>query len=186
MKMESKTCTKCGASKLFSEFHNSNKSKDGKRPVCKECRKSEDPGANERAKRYYLNNRDKVLCTVKEYTKRRPDVVAKAQKNWLEKNGFVYQKKWKIGNPGKVNALTAKRRKLCVIATPSWANFSEIEKFYLEARRMTEETGISYQVDHMVPLFGKTVCGLHCESNLQILAGSENAKKSNRHWPDMP
>lgn len=184
--MNEKSCSKCGVLKLFNEFHNSNRSKDGKRQVCKGCRKSEDKGANDRAKRYYWDNRDKVLGLVKEYAKRRPDVAAKSQKVWLEKNGYVYQTKWSKNNPGKVNALTAKRRAFKRNATPSWANFEVMKAIYVESRRMTEDTKILHHVDHIVPLQSKIVCGLHCEFNLQILTATDNLKKFNLHWPDMP
>jgi len=65
------------------------------------------------------------------------------------------------------------------IATPLWANKKKIKDFYTVARALTENTGIEHQVDHIIPLRGEHVCGLHVEHNLQILTKEENIRKSN-------
>lgn len=74
----------------------------------------------------------------------------------------------------------ARRRATKLMATPRWANHAAIARIYECARF------IEVHVDHIVPLISKRVCGLHVEHNLQLLSSSENSRKGNRYWPDMP
>lgn len=71
-------------------------------------------------------------------------------------------------------------------ATPAWADNKAILVFYHEAARLTKETGIPHDVDHIVPLQSRLVCGLHVEHNMQVLTADVNKSKGNRHWPDQP
>lgn len=84
------------------------------------------------------------------------------------------------------NARAARRRKLLIRATPSWADNAAMLAMYEEAKILSASTGDVYHVDHIVPLTSKYVSGLHCEANLQVILGDENRSKSNRKWPDMP
>ena len=72
------------------------------------------------------------------------------------------------------------RRKRRDKSMPAWADKDKIYEFYKEARRLTKETGILHQVDHIIPSTNRLVCGLHNEFNLQILTKSENCSKSNK------
>ena len=67
---------------------------------------------------------------------------------------------------------TALRRAYQLKATPLWANLSAIKEIYRTCPQ-------GYHVDHIVPLKGINVCGLHCETNLQHLPALENIRKSN-------
>lgn len=87
---------------------------------------------------------------------------------------------WRRRNPVKILERGARRRVQERRATPKWANRAAMEMIYAEARRMGQQT------DHVVPLRSKLVCGLHCEANLALLPANDNARKGNRHWPDMP
>lgn len=83
-------------------------------------------------------------------------------------------------NPGIVNALSMKHQIAKRNALPTWANLDAMNAIYQEAARLSRETGIQYDVDHIYPLQGKTVCGLHVEHNLQILPHIDNVRKGNK------
>ena len=62
---------------------------------------------------------------------------------------------------------------------PVWADKKAIRAVYAEARRLTHETGVLHHVDHVIPLNGREVSGLHVEGNLQVLTFIENSRKHN-------
>lgn len=58
-------------------------------------------------------------------------------------------------------------------ATPGWANLSKIEEIYKNCPE-------GYHVDHIIPLNGVNICGLHVENNLQYLSAKDNCSKGNK------
>ena len=85
---------------------------------------------------------------------------------------------WAKMNPGKANYITQRRRLRVRRATPLWLtveHHAEIKALYIEAGDRDGD----WHVDHIVPLAGKTVCGLNVPWNMQVLSGLENRKKSN-------
>lgn len=111
---------------------------------------------------------------------------ATRQRNYLQARvrELELARLWKRANPAKCLALAAKRKAAKLRAIPAWTNLDEIEKFYERARNLSAETGIPHHVDHIYPLQSKIMCGLHVETNLQILTAAENQSKSNRKWPE--
>jgi hypothetical protein len=88
--------------------------------------------------------------------------------------------KWQKDNPHKANAKCVLRKTRKMKATPSWltqTQLKEIESFYAVAQWYDEPM----HVDHIVPLKGKNVCGLHVPWNLQVITAKENCIKSNKH-----
>ena len=65
-------------------------------------------------------------------------------------------------------------------AVPAWADKEKIKEYYNEAVRLTIETGIRHEVDHIIPLTHKLVCGLHNEFNLQVISQTANRSKNNK------
>lgn len=159
-----KICSKCKEEKLFSEFGKDKAQKDGYKFHCRICRKN-----------YSRINRTEI---------------SKYGKGWRESNKnkiLEYHKDYRVLNKHKVNALTAKRRATKLQATPQWLTkeeFIEIEELYQIAQAFKLYTGQEYHVDHIVPLQGENVCGLHVPWNLQILEASENLSKHNKLLQD--
>jgi len=84
---------------------------------------------------------------------------------------------WQKAHPSECVALQGKRRARKLRATPNWLTLdqeAEIRAWYARALAANKT------VDHIVPLQGKIVCGLHVPRNLQLLTFSENASKGNR------
>ena len=114
----------------------------------------------------------------------RQQIESHVKRNRLKNAGRA--KSWRERNPDKWAALQRTRwsetRALQIQAMPPWTDRSAIAAIYLEARRRTRETGVQHHVDHVVPLRSEFVCGLHVETNLQILEGEANLRKSNRFF----
>lgn len=64
-------------------------------------------------------------------------------------------------------------------ATPPWADLEAIRRVYEEAQALTKATGLQHNVDHIIPLKGETVCGLHVEYNLRVMLKEDNMRKGN-------
>jgi 5-methylcytosine-specific restriction endonuclease McrA len=82
---------------------------------------------------------------------------------------------------GKWVAYVTARQQRIKKATPAWTDLTAIKQFYIEAQRLTKETGIPHEVDHIIPIQGKLVSGLHVPANLQILTEKENQIKNARY-----
>lgn len=127
------------------------------------------------------DNREKVRLLAKQRRALNPSEGAEARARWREENKercLENSRRWRKENPGKSIEATARRRAALIQATPSWADRTKIQEFYSAANFLTKLLGERYEVDHIIPLRGRTVRGLHVETNLQILSKSENCKKN--------
>ena len=64
---------------------------------------------------------------------------------------------------------------------PRWSDLDIIKSIYVEAALISEKSGIRHVVDHIIPMRGKMVCGLHVPGNLEIVHRADNNKKSNTY-----
>ena len=125
------------------------------------------------SERYKHETPEKVVASQKKHQNENPEKIA------------ANQKKYRQNNPGKINAKNSMRRASKLQATPAWANEKYIKLFYTGAKIEEGRTGRKVHVDHIVPLQGDIVCGLHCEDNLQFLFAEDNIRKSNNHHNTM-
>lgn len=136
---------------------------------------------------YRKENSEKYKEYLKQYRIDNLEHLQALAKEWYSENSESVKKRvlqWAKDNPSKTRALGAKRRSAKLNRTPPWLteqDLSDIEDFYYLAKALTDTTGVKYVVDHIIPLQGKNVSGLHVPSNLQILTDSENASKHNKY-----
>lgn len=167
-----KCCTKCKTDKGSDAFSKMKASKDGLRPICREC--------DARWRKENVQNR---MAYQREYRAKNPEYIAALNSAWCVANADhqrEMKRSYRKHKPHVQAALNAKYRAAKLQATPAWADHAKIAAIYAEAAALTESTGIVHNVDHFYPLQSKDCCGLHCEHNLRITTALVNQSKGNR------
>ena len=175
--MADKFCPRCNITKSTDEFskNKARANRDGLASYCKVCVR-EYGKQKQYDKIRWENNADSERARHKLFMEKNSET----QLNRYKENAKKYRKK----NPGRVNATNRARGKHNFV--PKWADKPAMAIVYEKAKLLSALWGVELQVDHVVPLRGKTVCGLHCWANLQLLAADLNHKKRHYEWPDMP
>ena len=204
-----KTCTKCGETKSTSEFNKHRHTKDGLQSQCKVCKRRADkvwreanpekfrlgkarcyqkkrPQYNAKSREWakknperrkeivnlsYQNNRESKLEYSKKYREENKEVCAQRVKDWESRNLDRCRSRHNRRRAAKLNAI------------PTWLTEEQklqIDLTYTHARDCEVVSGEKYHVDHIVPLQGKNVCGLHVPWNLQVLPADLNMSKGNK------
>lgn len=148
-----KVCCVCKEEKQHSEFYKNKHKPLGLTYECKECVKA----------RSLLRDKEKNKESCRKYYQKNKEV-------------------WYRNRPLRAHH-QAKRRAVKLNATPSWLSDrqkEEIQNLYWLAQDLRIVTGEDYHVDHIIPIQGKTVCGLHVPWNLQILPADVNFAKGNK------
>ena len=171
-----KYCYKCKQTKSLDLFGRT-KGKPSK--LCKDCKKLE-------SKLYRLNNKEKL----KEYYLKNAERFKEKSRLWYQSNKAsakykmaTYNKTWRDKNKDKNCLKAAAYRCRKQIAIPKWVDSEEmflIKEAYSLSQMRAKLFGNKWHVDHIVPLNGKNVCGLHTIGNLQVIPMTINIQKSNK------
>lgn len=111
---------------------------------------------------------------MREWRERNPERNAELADKHRETR-LAAQRRWRFRNREKMRAACAEYAAMKFRAVPPWADLEDIKRIY---RRCPE----GLEVDHIVPLKGRNVCGLHVSNNLQYLTRAQNMSKANK-WP---
>lgn len=205
-----KVCKKCGQGKPFADFAKRSASKDGLQPKCRPCNAEESKGWRTKngdryeqyTKEYRSANAEILRERSKKYRDEDPEKFRQRWKAWAEQNReYLIEKDrrrnrkfddeararfsiWIENNPEKWIASTRERSRRHQAAKrnacPAWVDRDQLRAIYERAVRLEKESGIPMNVDHIVPLQGELVSGLHVPWNLQIIPALDNRLKSNK------
>ena len=155
-------------------------------------------------KEYYIKNKDRIKAQAKAYYERtkadRRDIKLAGGAAYRDRNRELLREKskdyaannkdkvrakqtaYRLTNPDKCRYWCRNRQAKKSLRTPEWLSPDQLwviaEAYELAALRTTI-SGSAWHVDHIVPLNGRMVSGLHVPWNLQVILGSENVRKSN-------
>ena len=189
-----KLCASCKAKKSLSEFYKRKDSPDGYRNDCKDCRKASSlknhyENQEQRKARFKTDHAKRVLENpnfyVETYARYRESSLATAKQYYQDniEERKAKQRLWSKTNRGTANALSKRYKLKKVNATPKWLTPEQIYNMqctYKVAAQLSETSSQKWHVDHIVPIRGKDVCGLHVPWNLQLLPAKMNMQKGNR------
>ena len=153
--------------------------------TCVECMKIEWQQAAEKRADYFREyNKSEAGQQAKRkyYEANKENVIARAQAR-PDEDKRRYKKTHKVNNPDIYKEMTSLRRRRFRDATPKWLTENqkmEIRLKYRLAIELSRATGERHAVDHIIPLHGESVCGLHVPWNLQVLTQKDNLAKYNR------
>lgn len=179
-----KECRGCKGIGTLDGFHKDPSKKDGRATYCKKCdslrhsvyRKTVKGKLTlkKNASRYWGTQKGRDAC--KKYSNSLKGRESSSNRT----------KKYRKSTNGRVthSSIQAKYRASKLQASPNWltsVQISEINCFYDKATNLTNETGILHHVDHIIPLQGENVSGLHVPWNLQVLTEKENCSKNNKY-----
>jgi hypothetical protein len=176
--MNTKICSVCNNEISIENFYKDSTKKSGVGSACKSCTK-------QRARDRYKENPELYKARSKANYKANPEAWNQSAQEWAKAHPQKRKAsvvKWAQANLDWHSAYEMNRRALKLQRTPPWAR--QMMKDYMpiimkQRDELTRSTGIQQSIDHIVPLKGKLVSGLHVPWNLQIMELSKNISKNN-------
>lgn len=173
-----KLCTKCGVEQSTDNFHKGKRYVGGLRTWCKQCMAAY-------KQQYRDENRERLLAQQRQY-----DAVHNPLRKEYFQQRYVLNKAdidaktatYRRNNLAQHAAKEARRRSSKAARTPAWLDKDDlwmIEQAFELAALRTNIFGFAWEVDHVLPLQGKYVSGLHTPLNLQVIPAQQNRRKNN-------
>lgn len=207
-----KKCTVCQEVKAFDCFSKNIRTSDNLTSSCKQCQSekkrayreankekvaAQKAASYERHKEKHLkrcaewqrNNKEKKNAINARYRNSHKESIAAHLKIYYEANKekvAARTSEWGKRTRPERSAMRRKHQALEINRLPSWLteqDFLRMKCFYQLAAMRTKESGFDWHVDHIVPLRGKLVSGLHVPNNLRVVPASENYAKTNKFTP---
>jgi len=195
-----KACTKCGQTKQLTEFFRDSTNPSGYCAHCKVCKRASETAHRKTVKgkaskasadkRYLQSDKGKAKHAVarRKLESSPKGKLAKSARQRKRLNTLEYkasQAKYRQSPKGKAsrNFHSTQYRAAKLQRMPSWltnAQLTEIGAFYALAQELQILNNAPFEVDHIIPLQGENVSGLHVPWNLQILPQDLNRSKGNR------
>jgi hypothetical protein len=186
-----KQCSCCKEYKTLDSFYKDKRAKDGLVSSCKICH-------NTRTRNWQKNNVERCKEYAAQYQRDNKEATNAKSKRWKDKNKEHLKEYAKLNkerrreaevaryksNPAKHIAKTRARQTTKIQRTPQWLtehDYKVIESKYAIAAWLSAVVGVKYHVDHIIPLRGKNVSGLHVPDNLSVIPAKENQSKGNRY-----
>jgi len=137
-------------------------------------------------KAYYEANKARIAAVKRAYrAANKEKIIANKRAAYLatREANLAQKREYRQANKGKINFLCSMRKKVVKQRTPMWLSPFDrlkIKCYYSVAAMLARNNKEPWHVDHIVPLQGKLVSGLHVPNNLQFLRGVDNVRKKNK------
>lgn len=151
--------------------------------TCSQCNR-------EKVAKWQQNNPEKAAANARLWQQRHPGAASARRKQWYQDNLDRHKattQAYLTSRPGLRAALSSRARATQLKRTPTWLtadDFWLMDEIYALAQQRTALTGVEWHVDHIIPLRGQNVSGLHTPHNLRVVPALLNLKKGNNYAAD--